>query len=46
MAPEMLRNEGYDYLADVWSIGVLAATSPTVELLWLLYYCIYIYINM
>ena len=21
MAPEMLRNEGYDFLADVWSIG-------------------------
>ena len=24
MAPEMLRNEGYDFLADVWSIGVAA----------------------
>lgn len=24
MAPEMLRNEGYDYLADVWSIGSVA----------------------
>eukprot|EP00913_Durusdinium_trenchii_P009944 g9333.t1 len=24
MAPEMLRNEGYDFLADVWSIGSVA----------------------
>ncbi len=24
MAPEMLRNEGYDFLSDVWSIGPTA----------------------
>ena len=24
MAPEMLQNEGYDFLADVWSIGCVA----------------------
>ena len=34
MAPEMLRNEGYDFLADVWSIGVAAMFGAEASLVY------------